>query len=128
MSSTGSIAGHPVVTGLRTAAGALDPGALGLGWQLGDDEVEISLESVQDLKARTAAYEAMLLREAECRDLKKRTQASTVQRWLGDRFRLSRGEGAAQVRAAQATGAAPAVGRGADGGALGGRPGRRRRP
>ena len=104
MSSTGSIAGHPVVTGLRTAAAALDPGALGLGWQLGDDEVEISLESVQDLKARTAAYEAMLLREVECRDLRERTQASTVQRWLGDRFRLSRAEAAAQVRAAQALG------------------------
>src|SRR5215207_764123 len=104
MSSTGSIAGHPVVTGLQTAAGALDPVPLGLGWQLGDDEVETALASVQDLKARTAAYEAMLLGEVECRNLKERTKASTTERWLGDRFRLSRGEAAAQVRAAQAFG------------------------
>src|SRR5829696_1293177 len=104
MSSTGSIAGHPVVTGLRTAAGALDPGALGLGWQLGDDEVETALATALELESRAAAYRGMLLREAECRNLRERTQASTVQRWLGDRFRLSRGEAAAQVRAAQALG------------------------
>ena len=52
MSSTGSIAGHPVVTGLRTAAGALDPDALGLGWQLCDDEVETALASALELESR----------------------------------------------------------------------------
>ena len=81
MSSTGSIAEHPVVTGLRTAAGALDPAALELGWQLGDDEVETAIEAVLDLESRAAAYRAMLLREAETRDLKKRTKALT--RWRG---------------------------------------------
>ena len=75
MSSTGSIAEHPVVTGLRTAAGALDPRAVELGWQLGDDDVETAIATVLDLRSRAAAYEAMLLREAETRDLKKRTQA-----------------------------------------------------
>ena len=65
MSSTGSIAEHPVVTGLRTAAGALDPVALGLGWQLRDDDVETAIATVQDLRSRTAAVEVMLLREAE---------------------------------------------------------------
>ena len=52
MSSTGSIAEHPVVTGLRTAAGALDPAALELGWQLGDDDVETAIATVLDLARR----------------------------------------------------------------------------
>ena len=109
MSSTGSIAGHPVVTGLRTAAGALDPDALGLGWQLADDEVETALATVQDLRARTAAVEAMLLREAGTRDLKARTQASSTVRWLGDRFRLSRADANARVRVAEALGRHPVL-------------------
>jgi hypothetical protein len=104
MSSTGSIAEHPVVTGLRTAVGALDPAAIQLGWQLGDDDVETAIATVQDLRSRTAAVEAMLLREAETRDLKSRTRASTVVRWLGDRFQLSRAEGNARVRAAEGIG------------------------
>jgi hypothetical protein len=48
--------------------------------------------------------EAMLLREAETRDLKSRTRALTVVRWLGDRFQLSRAEGNARVRAAEGIG------------------------
>jgi hypothetical protein len=109
MSSTGRIVEHPVVTGLRTAAGALDPDAVGLGWQLGDDEVETALATVLDLRSRTAAVEAMLLREAETRDLKARTKALTVVRWLGDRFRLSRADAAARTRAAEALGRHPVV-------------------
>jgi hypothetical protein len=109
MSSTGRIVEHPVVTGLRTAAGALDPDAVGLGWQLGDDEVETALATVLDLRSRTAAVEAMLLREAETRDLKARTKALTAVRWLGDRFRLSRADAAARIRAAEALGRHPVV-------------------
>ncbi len=104
MSSTGSIAEHPVVTGLRTAAGALDPAALELGWQLGDDDVETAIATVLDLESRAAAYRAMLLREAETRDLKKRTKALTLVRWLSDRFRLSRVDAGARVRAAEGIG------------------------
>jgi hypothetical protein len=51
----------------------------------------------------------MLLREAETRDLKARTKALTVVRWLGDRFRLSRADAAARTRAAEALGRHPAV-------------------
>ena len=104
MSSTGSIAEHPVVTGLRTAAGALDPAALELGWQLDDDDVETAIATVLDLESRAAAYRAMLLREAETRDLKKRTKALTLARWLSDRFRLSRVDAGARVRAAEGIG------------------------
>ena len=54
--------------------------------------------------SRAAACRAMLLREAETRDLKKRTKALTLVRWLGDRFRLSRADAGARVRAAEGIG------------------------
>ena len=110
MSSTGSIAGHLVVTGIRGAAEDLDPGLAGSVWQLTDDEVEAGLGGLRDVTSRVAALQGALLREAEGRDLKKRTSASTVERWLGDRFQVSRAEAAAQVRAAQAIGRHPLLG------------------
>ena len=109
MSSTGSVAGHPVVTGIRGATEDLDPGLAAKVWQLTDDEVEDALGGLRDVTSRVAALQGALLREAEGRDLKKRTSASTVERWLGDRFRLSRAEAAAQVRAAAGDRPAPAA-------------------
>ena len=109
MSSTGSIVGHPVVTGIRGAAEDLDPGLAGVVWQLCDDEVEAGLAGLFDVASRVAALQGALLREAEVRDLRSRTRALTVVRWLGDRFQLSRAEGAARVRAAEGIGRHPVV-------------------
>ena len=56
------------------------------------------------MASRVAALQSALLREAETRDLKKRTQALTLVRWLSGRFRLSRVDAGARVRAAEAVG------------------------
>ena len=97
---------RPVVTDVCAAAELMATAAGGSGsvWQLGDGDVESGLSALVRLQASVAAVEAMLLREAETRDLKARTQASTMVRWLGDRFRLSRAEAGARVRAAEGIG------------------------
>jgi hypothetical protein len=109
MSSTGSVAGHPVVTGVRGAARDLGPGLPGLVWQLSDDEVEDALAGSFGVESRLQALQGALLREAETRDLKARTKALTEVRWLGDRFRLSRADAGARVRAGQALGRHPVL-------------------
>ena len=109
MSSTGSIAAHPVVAGIRSAACDLGPDLAGLVWQLSDDEVEDALAGSFDVESRLRALQGALLREAETRDLKARTKALTEVRWLGDRFRLSRADAGARVRAGQALGRHPVL-------------------
>ena len=104
MSSSGTVVEHPVVTGIRGAAEDLEPGLAGLVWQLSDDEVEAGLAGLFDVASRMAALQGALLREAETRDLKSRTRALTVVRWLGDRFQLSRADAGARVRAAEGIG------------------------
>jgi hypothetical protein len=117
MDQAGGALGHPVLTGARAADQALRCAATGPVWQCSDDEVEAGLELVDRLDARLGALRAALLREAEDRSLRERTRAPSTQRWLTDRFRLSRAEAAdrlrqaeqyarqPQVRAALATGA-----------------------
>ena len=100
MSQATSVLEHPVITGLRGAVTGLDPAAVTVTWQLSDTEVETALAGLLDLEARAAALRGALLREAETRDLTARTQAMSVERWLGDRFRLSRADAAARVREA----------------------------
>jgi len=90
---------HAAVELMATAAGGLDS-----VWQLRDADVESGLSALVRLQAHTAALEAVLLAEAGSRDLKAGTQASTLVRWLGDRFRLSRADGNTRVRAAEALG------------------------
>jgi len=101
MSSTGSIAEHPVVTGIRGAAEDLDPSWVELVWQLSDDEVEAGLAGLFDVASRVSVLQSALLREAETRDLKKRTKALTLVRWLSDRFRLSHADAGAKVQPAE---------------------------
>ncbi|MGH3658058.1 MAG: hypothetical protein ACRDUA_15495, partial [Micromonosporaceae bacterium] len=98
MSQAGTVFEHPVITGLREAAAGLDTAASSALWQLSDVEVETGLVMVLGLQARAAALAGALLGQAESRDLKARSRASSVQRWLGDRFRLSHAEAAARVR------------------------------
>ena len=97
---------RPVVTDVYAAVElmAKAAGAAGSAWQLADGDVERGLSLLVRLQAQTVALQAVLLAEAESRDLKGRTQASTTERWLGDRFLLSRADAGARVRGAQALG------------------------
>ena len=97
---------RPVVTDVYAAVElmAKAAGAAGSAWQLADGDVERGLSLLVRLQAQTVALQAVLLAEAESRDLKARTQAPTTERWLGDRFRLSRADAGVRVRGAQALG------------------------
>jgi len=94
----------PVVTELRAAAGliAQAAGSLPAVWQLPDAEVESGLSALLRLQAQAAAVQAVLLAEAESRDLKAATGAPSLPRWLGDRWRLSRADAGARLRQAAA--------------------------
>ncbi len=89
MSQAGLVAEHPVLAGARAASAGLADACDGTVWQLGDDEVETSLEVLQRVEAQLLAARAGLLREAQARDLRSRTQALTTTRWLADRFRIT---------------------------------------
>ncbi len=69
-------------------------------WQLSDAEVESALADLEAAEARLVARRAELVREADQRSMKDRSNALSTERWLQDRFRLSRRE--AQGRVAQA--------------------------
>src|SRR5688500_15319183 len=109
MSQAGWGSEHPVLTAVRTAAASLDADCLSSAWQLSDADVETGLATLLDLEARAAALRAGRLREADVRDLKARPRASTLERWLGDRFRLSRADAAARLREEALLGRHPQV-------------------
>ncbi|MGH8940523.1 MAG: hypothetical protein ACRDV2_14430, partial [Actinomycetes bacterium] len=109
MSSAGTVVAHPVITRVRSAADGLDKAFGCEMWQLCDTDVETALAGLLDLEARTAALRGVLLREAATRDLKARTRASSLQRWLGDRFRLSRADATTRERDAALFGRHPLV-------------------
>ena len=90
----------PVVADVRAAAGLLEKAAAASGslWQLADGEVESGLAALVGLQARVAAMQAVLLAEAETRNLKAATGAPSTERWLADRLRLSRADGGARLR------------------------------
>ena len=52
------------------------------------------------IEARNAALRATLLAEANLRGLRERTQSSTTERWLADRYRLSHPDARARVEQA----------------------------
>ena len=91
---------HPVVAGLRAVSAGLESAAADRVWQLSDQQVETAIATVFEVQANTAVLQALLLGEADQRDLKSRTGAPNLVRWLGDRFRLSRPDAAARVRQA----------------------------
>jgi hypothetical protein len=109
MSQAGALVEHPVTAGVRVAGAAFDPAAVTDVWRLGDSEVETALAGLLELEARTTALRAALLEAAEARDLKARTAASSLERWLGDRFRLSPADVAARHRQAVLLGRHPQV-------------------
>ena len=92
---------HPVVAGLRAVSAGLHAVvAADQVWQLSDQQVETALATVFEVQANTAVLQGLLLGEADQRDLKSRTGAPNLVRWLGDRFRLSRPDAAARLRQA----------------------------
>jgi len=97
---------RPVVTDVHAAVELMAAAVDGLGsvWQLGDGDVGSGLSALVRLQSSVAAVQAVLLAEAETRDLKAATRAPTLVRWLGDRFQLSRADANARVRAAEALG------------------------
>lgn len=70
------------------------------GWQLSDDAVEQALVALSADEARLAARRAELLQEAELRSMKDRTQASSTERWLRDRYHWSTRQATARIREA----------------------------
>jgi hypothetical protein len=115
-SSGGTLLGHPVLAGARGAADQLALAGHGRAWQLGDGDVEAALAALVQVEARATALRAVLLAEAESRNLKERTQGCSVP----DRP----GRGAEPGRADQSR---PGAGRSPHHHTGRGRPGRRRR-
>ncbi|MGH8894200.1 MAG: hypothetical protein ACRDWY_13005, partial [Actinomycetes bacterium] len=109
MSSAGTVVEHPVITRVRSAADRLGKACDAELWRLCDTDVETALAGLLELEARTAALRGALLREAATRDLKARTRASSVPRWLGDRFRLSHADATTRERDAALFGRHPRV-------------------
>ena len=91
---------HPVVAGLRAVSAGLESAAADQVWQLSDQQVETAIATVFEVQAKTAVLQGLLLGEADQRDLKSRTGAPNLVRWLGDRFRLSRTDAATRIRQA----------------------------
>ncbi|MGH8939122.1 MAG: DUF222 domain-containing protein, partial [Actinomycetes bacterium] len=102
MSQAGLVAEHPVLAGARAASDGLGDACDGTVWQLGDDEVETSLEVLQRVEAQLLAARGGLLREAVARDLRSRTQALTTPGWVADRFRITHQQATARLRDGQA--------------------------
>jgi hypothetical protein len=90
MSQSESALEHPVLAGVRAANNDLDKACRTELWQALDDEVETALGGVLAAEARLAALRGALLREADARVLRARSQALSTAGWLQDRFRLSR--------------------------------------
>ncbi|MGH8971254.1 MAG: DUF222 domain-containing protein, partial [Actinomycetes bacterium] len=109
MSQAGLVAEHPVLAGARAASAGLAGACEDSVWQLCDDEVETSLEVLQRVEAQLLAARAGLLREAQVRDLRSRTQALTTPGWVADRFRISHQQATARLRDAAAIGRHPAL-------------------
>ncbi|MDQ1602260.1 MAG: hypothetical protein QOE01_105, partial [Actinomycetota bacterium] len=108
-SSGGTVLEHPVLAGARGAADQLALAGHGQAWQLGDGDIEAALAALVQVEARATALRALLLTDAESRNLKERTQALSTVQWLTQRFRCSRGLAAARLREAGLLAAQPVV-------------------
>ncbi|MDQ1604561.1 MAG: hypothetical protein QOE01_2406 [Actinomycetota bacterium] len=78
-------------------------------WQAADTDIETALTQLAAVEAKATALRALLLAQAESRNLKERTQALSTAQWLTQRFRCSRGLAAARVREAGLLAAQPVV-------------------
>jgi len=90
MSNGPTVLDHPVLVATAQAGEVLTAACRGELWRLGDDEVESALAEVIRVEGRAAALRAALVREAADRSLRERTAARSTERWLSDRFAVSR--------------------------------------
>jgi hypothetical protein len=67
------------------------------------------LALLEQVDALTCAVRASLLREADDRSMRNRTRAPSTERWLTDRFRISRAEAAMRMRQARQVARQPTV-------------------
>jgi hypothetical protein len=107
MSTSGVLVDRPVVDELAGACDLLAEADASSVWRLADGDVERGVSLLVRLQAHTAALQAVLLAEVESRDLKASTGAPSTERWLGDRWRLSRA--GARLRQATALGRHPVL-------------------
>ena len=98
MDSSGTLLDRPVVDELAGACDTLASADTSAVWRLGDGDVETGLSLLVRLQSRVTAVQAVLLAEAESRDLKARTGAPSTERWMADRLHLSRADGGARLR------------------------------
>ena len=100
MYSNDQLVGQPLLAAAGNAAAALGTAVRGCAWQLADDQVQDAIAVSLQIEARNAALRATLLAEANLRGLRERTQSSTTERWLADRYRLSHPDARARVEQA----------------------------
>jgi hypothetical protein len=108
-SSGGTLLEHPLVGGARAAAAGLDRSLRAQAWQAADTDIETALTQLAAVEAKATALRALLLAQAESRNLKDRTQALSTAQWLTQRFRCSRALAAARLREAGLLAAQPVV-------------------
>ena len=108
MYSNDQLVGHPLLTAAGNATAALGTAVRGCAWQLSDDQVQDAIAVSLQIEARNAALRATLIAEANLRGLRERTQSTTTERWLADRYRLSHPDARARVEQAQCSCATPA--------------------
>jgi hypothetical protein len=89
MSSTSLVVEHPLLAAAGCASKALGTAARAGAWQLCDDQVQDALAVVLRIEGQAAALRAALIAEADLRRLRDRTQSTTTELWLADRYRLS---------------------------------------
>jgi hypothetical protein len=98
------VAGSPVLDALGAAAGAVAEVQGGAVCGLGDADLEAAIEACQALAARVFDATLTLVREADERDLGRRSGGSSSAAWLSGRFRIRPGQARALVRLANRTG------------------------
>ena len=100
MRSSDQLVGHPLLAAAHSASGALADAVRDGAWQLSDDQVQDAIALSLQIEARNTALRANLIAEADVRGLRERTQSSTTERWLADRYRLSHPDARARVEQA----------------------------
>ena len=89
--------GHPVMAALDAVSDAVDKASAADVWSLSDDDLAATIEQCERLAARQAALSLRLVREADARDLGRRSGATSMAAWLKHRLRLRPGDAKSRV-------------------------------
>jgi hypothetical protein len=96
--------GSPVLDALGAAAAAVAGAQDAAVYALADADLEAAIEQTQALAARVFDATLTLVREADERDLGRRSGGSSSAAWLSGRFRIRPGQARTLVRLANHTG------------------------